>query len=85
MAATTSKTSTTAKKTTAKTTAKKTTAKKTTAKKTTAKKPALMLLKGEKQQTSGILSSILGDNNLMNNLSGLFPGFNLTRDINEEE
>ena len=44
------------------------------------KKAALALLKGEKQQTSGILSSILGDNNLLGNLNNLIPGMNLLRD-----
>jgi hypothetical protein len=47
------------------------------------KKAALALLKGEKAQTSGILTSILGDNNLLNNLTNIIPGFNITRDIEE--
>lgn len=48
------------------------------------KKAALALLKGEKQQTSGILSSILGDNNLLGGLNNLIPGLNLTRDNIED-
>ena len=48
------------------------------------KKAALALLKGEKTQTTGILSSILGDNNLIGNLNNIIPGFNLTRELPEE-
>ena len=48
------------------------------------KKAALALLKGKKQQTSGILSSILGDNNLLGGLNNLIPGLNLTRDNIED-
>lgn len=48
------------------------------------KKAALALLKGEKAQTGGILSSILGDNNLLENLNNLIPGMNLLRDNIDE-
>ncbi len=48
------------------------------------KKAALALLKGEKAQTGGILSSILGDNNLLGNLNNLIPGMNLLRDNIDE-
>ncbi|MBO4910120.1 MAG: hypothetical protein J5476_12655 [Lachnospiraceae bacterium] len=47
------------------------------------KKAALALLKGEKTQTSGILSSILGDSDLLNNLSNIIPGANLFKDMPE--
>lgn len=39
------------------------------------KKAALALLKGEKSQTSNILTSILEDSGLLNNLSDIIPGF----------
>ena len=39
------------------------------------KKAALALLKGEKSQTSNILTSILEDSGLFNNLSDIIPGF----------
>ena len=39
------------------------------------KKAALALLKGEKNQTSNILTSILEDSGLLNNLSDIIPGF----------
>ncbi len=48
------------------------------------KKAALALLKGEKSETGGILSSILGDNNLLGNLNNLIPGMNLLRDNIDE-
>ena len=49
------------------------------------KKAALALLKGEKTQTGGILSSILGNNNLLGGLDNLLPGINLLRDNIDEE
>ena len=49
------------------------------------KKAALALLKGEKTQTGGILSSILGNNNLLGGLDNLLPGINLLRDNTDEQ
>ena len=48
------------------------------------KKAAIALLKGEKSETGGVVSSILGNSNLLNNLTNLIPGLNLTRDIDGE-
>ena len=39
------------------------------------KKAALALLKGEKSQTGNILTSILEDSGLLNNLTDIIPGF----------
>ncbi|MBO4846316.1 MAG: hypothetical protein J5525_08410 [Lachnospiraceae bacterium] len=39
------------------------------------KKAAIALLKGEKTQTGNILSSILEDSGLINNLTDMIPGF----------
>ena len=41
------------------------------------KKAALALLKGEKSETGGILSAILGDSNLLGGLNNLIPGIDI--------
>ena len=48
------------------------------------KKAALALLRGNKVQTGGILSTILGDQNIMGTLNDIIPGFDFSREMPEE-
>ena len=48
------------------------------------KKAALALLRGNKVQTGNVLSTILGDQNIMGTLNDLIPGFDFSRDLPEE-
>ncbi len=45
------------------------------------KKAALALLRGNKVQTGGILTTILGDQNLLGGLADLIPGFDVGREL----
>ena len=47
------------------------------------KKAALALLRGNKVQTGGILTTILGDQNLLGGLADLIPGFDMGRELEE--
>ena len=47
------------------------------------KKAALALLRGNKMQTGGILTTILGDQNLLGGLADLIPGFDVGRELEE--